>query len=51
MKYVLDSSVAAKWVLTENDSDKARRLRDAARQGLHHLIGVQLASRSSNIAN
>ncbi len=28
MKYVLDSSVALKWVLPEADSGKAIRLRD-----------------------
>ncbi len=28
MKYVLDSSVALKWVLPEPDSGKAIRLRD-----------------------
>jgi hypothetical protein len=27
MKYVLDSNIALKWVLTEADSDKARLLR------------------------
>jgi predicted nucleic acid-binding protein len=27
MKYVLDSNVALKWVLRENNSDKARQLR------------------------
>ena len=38
MKYVLDSSVAVKWTLTEADSDKARRLRDQFQQGQHQLI-------------
>jgi predicted nucleic acid-binding protein len=38
MKYVLDSSVAVKWVLPEKDSDKAIRLRDDYRQGLHLLV-------------
>ncbi|HEY2414294.1 MAG TPA: type II toxin-antitoxin system VapC family toxin [Pirellulaceae bacterium] len=33
MRYVLDSSVALKWVLPEVNSDKAERLRDRARQG------------------
>jgi hypothetical protein len=28
MKYVLDASVALKWVLTEPDAAKARQLRD-----------------------
>jgi predicted nucleic acid-binding protein len=38
MKYVLDSSVAFKWEIKESDSDKAVRLRDESRQGLHELI-------------
>jgi predicted nucleic acid-binding protein len=38
MRYVLDSSVAVKWVLAEQDTDKALRLRDAYRNGLHELI-------------
>lgn len=38
MKYVLDSSVAFKWEVVEIDSDKAVRLRDEARGGLHELI-------------
>jgi predicted nucleic acid-binding protein len=38
MKYVLDSSVAFKWVVVETLTDKARRLRDEFRQGLHDLI-------------
>ncbi|SRR5229473_4588033 len=38
MKYVLDSSVAVKWVLPEKDSDKALRLRDDYLQGIHQLI-------------
>lgn len=38
MKYVLDASVALKWEIPEADSDKANRLRDEFRQGLHDLI-------------
>ena len=38
MKYVLDSSVAFKWVVTEADTDKALRLRDAFQKGVHELI-------------
>ena len=38
MKYVLDSSVAVKWALTEPDSDRARRLRGEYRLGQHQLI-------------
>jgi len=41
MKYVLDSSVAVKWVLPEIDSDKAIRLRDDYRQGIHQLIAPE----------
>ena len=37
MKYVLDSSVAFKWVVPERDSDKADRLRAAYVQGIHEL--------------
>lgn len=38
MRYVLDSSVALKWVLPEDDSDKALALRD----GRHHLIAPDI---------
>src|SRR5438105_5044882 len=38
MKYVLDSNVAIKWVLPEPDADKAIRLRDEFRQGIHELL-------------
>jgi predicted nucleic acid-binding protein len=38
MIYVLDSSVALKWFLAEPDSDKALRLRDDARAGVHELL-------------
>jgi predicted nucleic acid-binding protein len=38
MKYVLDSSVAFKWVVVEALTDKARNLRDEFRQGLRELI-------------
>ena len=38
MRYVLDASVALKWVLTEPDSDKADRLRTAFRNAAHVLI-------------
>ena len=38
MKRVVDSSVAFKWVVTENDSDKALLLRDDFRNGLVELI-------------
>jgi predicted nucleic acid-binding protein len=38
MRYVLDSSVAFKWVVPEVDSDKAILLRDETRQGSHELL-------------
>jgi predicted nucleic acid-binding protein len=38
MKYVLDSSVAAKWVLREQDSDKANALRAGFRLGIHEFL-------------
>jgi predicted nucleic acid-binding protein len=36
--YVLDSNVALKWVLPEEDSAKALQLRDEARQRIHELL-------------
>jgi predicted nucleic acid-binding protein len=38
VKYVLDSCVAFKWVLTEPFSDKAQALRDEFRKGACELI-------------
>ena len=38
MRYVLDSSVALKWVLPEPDSPKAIRLRDDFHHAVHELI-------------
>ncbi len=38
MKYILDSSVAVKWGLRENDSDKADALRDDFRRGVHEFL-------------
>ena len=49
MKYVLDSSVALKWVLPEADSGKAIRLRDEYRNGVHELLAPDLFP--SEIAN
>jgi predicted nucleic acid-binding protein len=40
MKYVLDASVAVKWVLTEPDSPKAVALRDEFRKHLHELLAA-----------
>jgi predicted nucleic acid-binding protein len=37
MRYVLDSSVALKWVLPEPDSSKANQLRDEFRRTTHEL--------------
>src|SRR5687768_4626535 len=42
MKYVLDSSVAFKVVVPEVDSDKAIRLRDDFRAGLHELLAPDI---------
>jgi predicted nucleic acid-binding protein len=38
MKYVLDSSVAVKWILEEEHSGRARQLRDDARNVVHQLL-------------
>ena len=38
MKYVLDSSVALKWVLPEIHADKAKQLRDDYENHIHGLI-------------
>ncbi len=42
MKYVLDCSVALKWVLPEPDSAKAIRLRDEYRNGVHELVAPDI---------
>jgi predicted nucleic acid-binding protein len=42
MKYVLDSSVALKWVLPEADSAKAIRLRDECKSGIHELFAPDI---------
>ncbi len=42
MKYVLDSSVALKWVLAEPDSARAIRLRDEYKNGIHALLAPDL---------
>jgi predicted nucleic acid-binding protein len=49
MKYVLDSSVALKFVLPEVDSGKAIRLRDDYRKGIHDLISPDIFT--SEVAN
>ncbi|GAC1475290.1 MAG: type II toxin-antitoxin system VapC family toxin [Isosphaeraceae bacterium] len=38
MRYVLDSSVAVKWFLAEQDSDKAISVRDDFARGVHELL-------------
>ena len=42
MKYVLDSSVALKWVLPEADSGKAIRLRNEYSNGIHELLAPDI---------
>ena len=42
MKYVLDSSVALKWVLPEADSARAIRLRDEYKNGIHELLAPDI---------
>jgi predicted nucleic acid-binding protein len=42
MKYVLDSSVALKWVLPEADSVKAIRLRNEYKNGIHQLLAPDI---------
>ena len=42
MRYVLDASVALKWVLVEADSDKARQLRDDYQKSNHELIAPDI---------
>jgi len=49
MRYILDSSVALKWVLPEADSVKAIRLRDEYISGLHELLAPDIFP--SEIAN
>lgn len=42
MKYILDSSVAFKWELTETDSDKADAIRVDFRNGIHQLVAPDI---------
>jgi predicted nucleic acid-binding protein len=42
MRYVVDCSVAFKWEVPEPLSDKALRLRDAFRLGVHSLLAPDL---------
>ena len=41
MKYVLDASVAIKWVIVEPDSNKATRMREDYRNAIHDLIAPE----------
>ncbi len=40
MKYVLDSSVAFKWLVPEINSYKALRLLDDYQKGIHDLLSL-----------
>ncbi len=42
MKYVLDASVALKWVLAEPDSGRAIRLRDEYNAAIHDLLAPDI---------
>ena len=42
MKYVIDSSVAMKWVLPEIDSDKALQLRTDFAAAVHQLLAPDI---------
>lgn len=42
VKYVLDSSVALKWVLPESDSAKAIQLRLDYQRGVHELVAPNI---------
>jgi len=42
MKYILDSSVAFKWALTEVDSDKADAIRVDFRNAVHELLAPDI---------
>jgi predicted nucleic acid-binding protein len=42
MRYVLDSNVALKWVLHENNSPKARQRRLDYQQNVHELLALDV---------
>ena len=42
MKYVIDASTAFKWVVVEADDDKAKRLREGYRNGIHELLSPDI---------
>jgi predicted nucleic acid-binding protein len=49
MQYVIDASLAFKWLVDEVDSDKARQLREDFRNGIHDLLAPEIFS--SEVAN
>ncbi len=42
MKYILDSSVAFKWVVREPGTDEALRLRDECQAAIHQLVAADV---------
>jgi len=42
MKFVLDSNIGVKWLLQEDQSDKARVVRDGYSRGLHELLAPDI---------
>jgi len=42
MRRVLDSNVGVKWLLQEDQSDKARRIRDEFVRGQHELLAPDI---------
>jgi predicted nucleic acid-binding protein len=42
MRYVIDSSVAFKWVVAEPHADRAIRLREDFRNGIHDLLAPDI---------
>ena len=42
MRCVLDSNVGVKWLLQEDQSDKARRIRDEFVRGQHELLAPDI---------
>jgi predicted nucleic acid-binding protein len=42
MKYVIDTSVAFKWAVSEIDSDRAVRLREDFNNAIHELLAPDL---------
>ncbi len=42
MKWVLDSNIGVKWLLQEDQSDKARVVREGYLRGLHELLAPDI---------